>query len=393
VTFEQAAAPLAGAEPEGARPPRAAAARLRSVTTLDDLDRVGRIAVVRALPGVGDMICAVPALRTLRRRYPDARIGLVGLWSSRWMLDAYPHYIDELLPIDGLPLLCPPPADVEGALAALAEARRQRFDLAIQLHGNGALSNLVTAMIGARRSLVHRLPDQPAPEDALAVLYPDRGHEVVRLLELVDRLGVIGEAHLEPPDPAACAGGAALVAELRVPPQGFAVLHPGASHPRRRWSVAGFAALAGWLLDRNLVVVATGTEAEREVVDELRRREPAVVDLCGRTSVNDLAGVLAAARLVVSNDTGVSHLAAAVRTPSVVTFLGDDPGRWAPLDSVRHRLVPLAHVPEGDASGQGERALPPPCSASTELLQVEVATVIDAVADQLGRFGPPAPRR
>jgi ADP-heptose:LPS heptosyltransferase len=390
VTFEQAAEPLVGAEPSGNGPP-ATTARLHSVTTLEDLDRVGRIAVVRALPGIGDMICAVPALRTLRRRYPDARIGLVGLWSSRWMLDAYPHYIDELLPIDGLPLLCPPPADVEGALTALAEARRQRFDLAIQLHGNGSLSNLVTAMIGARRSLVHHLPDQPAPEGALAVAYPDRGHEVVRLLELVDRLGVIGEAHLEAPDPAACAGGAALVAELRVPPQGFAVLHPGASRPDRRWSVAGFAALARWLLDRDLLVVATGTEGERDVVDELRRRVPAVVDLCGRTGVNELAGVLAAARLVVCNDTGVSHLAAAVRTPSVVTFLGDDPGRWAPLDSVRHRLVPLAHVPEGWTGGQGERELPPPCAASTELLQVEVATVIDAAADQLVRFGPPVP--
>jgi ADP-heptose:LPS heptosyltransferase len=388
VTSEQAAVQLPGTG--GVRPLAGPATRLRPVTTLDDLDRVGRIAVLRALPGIGDMICAVPALRTLRRRYPDARVGLVGLWSSRWMLDAYPHYIDELLPIDGLPLLCPPPTDVDGALDALAEARRQRFDLAIQLHGNGSLSNLVTTMIGARRCLVHHLPDQPAPEGALAVPYPERGHEVVRLLELVDRLGVLGEAHLEPPDPAAQAGGAALVDELRVPPQGFAVIHPGASHPSRRWSLAGFAALAGWLLDHDLAVVATGTESEHDLVDELRRREPDVVDLCGRTGVNDLAGVLAAARLVVSNDTGVSHLAAAVRTPSVVTFLGDDPGRWAPLDSVRHRLVPLAHRPEGPTGPQAiVRESAGHCPPSADLLHVELATVIDAVADQLARFGPP----
>lgn len=378
--------------PEGGRPPAGPATRLRPVTTRDDLDRVGSIAVLRALPGVGDMLCAVPALRTLRRRYPDARIGLVGLWSSRWMLDAYPRYVDELLPIDGLPMLCPPPDDVEGAMAALAEARRQRFDLAVQLHGDGSLSNLVTAMIGARHSLVHHPLDRPAPEGAMAVPYPARGHEVVRLLELVDRLGVVGEAHLEPPDPAAQAAGASLVAGLAVPPEGFVVLHPGASHPGRRWSVAGFAAVAGWLVDRGLAVVVTGTEDEQDLVDEIRRHEPTMVDLCGRTGVNDLAGLLGGARLVVSNDTGVAHLAAAVRAPSVVTFLGDDPGRWAPLDSVRHRLVPLAHVPEGhvpEGHGDARGGCPPPCA---DLLHVELATVIDAVADQLARFGPPPAR-
>jgi ADP-heptose:LPS heptosyltransferase len=394
----EAAAHLAA--PQGVRPPAGPTTRLRPVTTRDDLERVGSIAVLRALPGVGDMLCAVPALRTLRRRYPDARIGLVGLWSSRWMLDAYPGYVDELLPIDGLPLLCPPPADVEGAMAALAEARRQRFDLAVQLHGDGSLSNLVTAMIGARHALVHHPLDRPAPEGAMAVPYPGRGHEVVRLLELVDRLGVVGEAHLEPPDPAAQLPGAQLVAGLSVPPEGFAVIHPGASTASRRWSVAGFAAVASWLLDHDVAVVVTGTESEQELVDEIRRREPAIVDLCGRTGVNELAGVITSARLVVTNDTGVAHLAAAVRAPSVVTFLGDDPGRWAPLDSVRHRLVPLAHVPEGDGDDSsssypsssappGASDRPPPCA---DLLHVELATVIDAVAEQLGRFGPEGTR-
>jgi len=360
--------------------------RLRPVAALADLDRVGRIAVLRALPGVGDMICAVPALRTLRRRYPDARIGLVGLWSSRWMLDAYPHYVDELLPIDGLPMLCPPPADLEGAMAALAEARRQRFDLAIQLHGDGSISNLVTAMLGARTCLVHHLPGSPAPEGAIAVRYPDRGHEVARLLELADHVGMPGEARLEPPHPAARAAGAAMVEELALPPAGFAVVHPGASTSARRWSVAGFATVARWLLDRGLAVVATGTDDERDVVDELRRRVPAVADLCGRTGVNDLAGVLAAARLVVSNDTGVAHLAAAVRAPSVVTFLGDDLGRWAPLDSVRHRVVPLAHLPEGEPGGDARGATDPPAQPAGGLLRAELAAVVDAVAEQLHRF-------
>ncbi len=369
---------------------------------MPELDRIDHIAMLRALPGLGDMVCAVPALRAVRQRFPRARVALIGLWSSRWMLDGYPHYVDELLPVDGLPLLCPPPADTEGAMAALNAARDQRFDLAIQLHGDGTLSNLVTALIGARGCLVHHLPGQPAPEGAIAVTYAGRGHEIVRLLDLVEHLGVVGDAQLEPPSYESQASGRQLVATLPVASGGLAVLHPGASSPARRWPPAGFAAVARYLLERDVVVVATGTQDERPLVEEVCRREPGVIDLCGHTGVCDLAGVLSGARLVVSNDTGIAHLAAAVRVPSVVTFLGDDPGRWAPIDSVRHRVVLLANLPEarvGAPAGAGESAgwagggglaLPGVAEATPRgLLDGELSAVLGAVADQLASFPPP----
>jgi ADP-heptose:LPS heptosyltransferase len=386
----------AGLAPAGRTPPRPAPPRLRPVADTDDamadLDHIEHIAVLRALPGVGDMVCAVPALRALRDRFPRARIALIGLWSSRWMLDAYPQYVDELLPVDGLPMLCPPPADVEGAMAALAAARQGHVDLAVQLHGDGSLSNLVTTLIGATRQLVHHRPEQPPPEGALAVPYADRGHEIVRLLDLVEHLGVVGDATLEPPVHESMAGGRAIVATLPLAGGGFAVLHPGASDPRRRWPPAGFAAVARWLLERDVAVVATGTPSERPVVEELCRREPGVIDLCGRTDVCALAGVLAAARLVVSNDTGVAHLAAAVRAPSVVTFLGDDPGRWAPLDSVRHRVVPLAHgFGKDDGPGAGETLGAPGGPPMRGLLDGELAAVLGAVSEQLAAFPPVHP--
>jgi ADP-heptose:LPS heptosyltransferase len=378
--------------------------RLRPVAEPDDrmadLDHIDHIAVLRALPGLGDMVCAVPSLRALRHRFPRARVALIGLWSSRWMLDGYPHYLDELLPIDGLPLLCPPPPDTEGAMAALNAAREQRFDLAVQLHGDGSLSNLVTTLLGARANLVHHLPGQPAPEGAIAVPYAGRGHEVVRLLDLVEHLGVVGDAQLEPPTYESQGPGRQLVATLPVASGGLAVLHPGASTPARRWPAAGFAAVARYLLERDIVVVATGTESERPVVEELCRREPGVIDLCGHTGACDLAGVLSGARLVVSNDTGVAHLAAAVRAPSVVTFLGDDPGRWAPIDSVRHRVVLLANLPEarrgtglvestGWAGGGAVMPVLPGEAPARGLLDGELAAVLGAVADQLASFPPP----
>jgi ADP-heptose:LPS heptosyltransferase len=67
------------------------------------------------------------------------------------------------------------------------------------------------------------------------------------------------------------------------------------------------------------------------------------IDLAGKTTLGGLAALVARARLVVCNDTGVSHLAAALRTPTVVIASGSDTRRWSPVDRTLHRV--LAHYP------------------------------------------------
>jgi ADP-heptose:LPS heptosyltransferase len=122
-------------------------------------------------------------------------------------------------------------------------------------------------------------------------------------------------------------------------------IHPGAGQPARRWPAEQFAAVADALAGRGFRVVLTGTADEAgltQAVAAKSARRP--IDMAGRTSLGALGVLLSRARLVVCNDTGVSHLAAALRVPSVViftrTFLsGPTPGRWAPLDRELHRVV------------------------------------------------------
>src|SRR5262249_19792738 len=116
--------------------------------------------------------------------------------------------------------------------------------------------------------------------------------------------------------------------------------HPGASAAARRWPAGRFAAVAGWLGRQGWRVVLTGTAGEAGLTAAVARAAgvPAL-DLAGRTDLGMAAALRGGARLLVCNDTGVSHLAAAVRTPSVVVSTGDNPARWAPVDRGRHRVL------------------------------------------------------
>jgi ADP-heptose:LPS heptosyltransferase len=154
----------------------------------------------------------------------------------------------------------------------------------------------------------------------------------------------------------------------------YVCLHPGASRPENRWDPAAFAAVGDHLAARGLRIVLTGAAAERDVVATVaRRRRGPSLDLAGRTSVGSLAALFAGAALVVSNDTGAAHLAAAVGAPSVIVFAPDgDPVRWAPLDRGRHRaVVPPAATTTGPSSPTPDRAWP------------SVAAVLGAVDDRL----------
>ncbi|MGA9381330.1 MAG: glycosyltransferase family 9 protein, partial [Phormidium sp.] len=115
---------------------------------------------------------------------------------------------------------------------------------------------------------------------------------------------------------------------------------PGASTPLRCWSPTGFAAVGDALANLGLRVVFTGSQHEIELTKSVAAKMQAEsLNLAGRTILGALATLLTRARLVICNDTGVSHLAAALKVPSVVVFTISDPDRWAPLNDVLHRAI------------------------------------------------------
>ncbi len=300
-----------------------------------------RIAVLRALQ-LGDLLCAVPALRALRTGWPEAEIVLVGLPWARSFVERFGHYLDGFREFPGWPGLPERPPQVERLPAFLAAMQAERFDLAVQLHGSGPFVNPLTVLFGARRCAGFYLPGDFCPDPDLFLPWPDRGLEIRRLLRLTEFLGLPTPSEdlefpllpqdFEEVDRLTAPGG------LR--PGKYVCVHPGASTPARRWPAGHFASVAAALSGRGLGVVLTGTAAEAGLTRALAAALPCpCLDMAGRTTLGGVAALLAGARLLVCNDTGVSHLAAALGVPSVVVSTGDNPARWAPADGRRHRVL------------------------------------------------------
>lgn len=299
-----------------------------------------KIAVFRALQ-LGDMLCAVPALRALRAAAPLSHITLIGLPWAATFVKRFGMYLDDLLVFPGFPAFPEQPAHLNAVPHFLSEAQRQRFDLAIQMHGSGPLSNPLTVLFAAERCAGFHVPGQYCPDPRSFLPWEEREHEVLRNLRLLEHLGVRRQGeYLE--FPLADADYRTLQrSQINLPPPGtYVCIHPGARLPSRRWLPQRFAEVADRLAAGGMKIVLTGAQDEAEVVRAVRgsMRMPAL-DLCGKTDLGALGALLAQARLVVTNDTGISHMAAAVATPSVVVSCGSDPARWAPLDMERHAVI------------------------------------------------------
>ncbi|WP_341718629.1 glycosyltransferase family 9 protein [Micromonospora sp. FIMYZ51] len=280
---------------------------------------VARIAVLRA-NALGDFIFVLPALEALRAAYPAAEIVLLGApWHAALWRDR-PGPVDRVLVVPPAPGIR---AATDGEATAgivdfLADVRAEHFDLALQLHGGGANSNPLVAALGARVTAGLRAEDAPPLDRWLRYVYYQP--EVIRYLEVAALVGapattIIPTLAVTDPDRAEARR------VLGAPERPRVALHPGATDTRRRWPTDRFAGVARVLHADGYQVLVTGTPAEQDVVDEVVAAAGVPIrPLVGTLSLGGLAACYADCALVISNDTGPLHLAAAVGAPTVGIF-------------------------------------------------------------------------
>jgi ADP-heptose:LPS heptosyltransferase len=300
---------------------------------------ISNIAIFRALQ-LGDMLCAIPAIRALRKAYPHVRITLIGLPWATALQKRFPQYFDDFLSFPGYPGL--PEQNFDQTLfdGFLQKVQSLKFDLVLQMQGNGTIVNQLIRSFGARY-LAGFSPGQqkPAPNEFF-LPYPNHGPEIMRHLDLMAFLGI-------PPD------GTDLefplfkadVEELKnlklpVKPGQYICLHPGSRGNWRQWPPLYFAALGDYCVKNNCQVVITGTKEEIPVVAEVvNLMKSAPIVAAGKTSLGAVAVLIDQAYALISNCTGVAHIAAALKTQSVVISMDGESERWAPLNKELHVSV------------------------------------------------------
>ena len=307
----------------------------------------GSVAVFRALY-LGDMLCAVPALRALRAAMPRARIVLVGLpWAAQFAR-RYNAYIDDFIAFPGHPDLPEQPVLPYAQEEFYSHMRAQGFALALQMHGSGEVSNDIVGAFGARTQAGYGTVGNSLCGSVHAFPYPRHGPEPLRLLRLVRWLGAeIASCRMEFPlmpedwDELARTGVARGLGA-----GSYVCVHAGARTRDKCWPTVRFAEVADRLaFDHGLKVVLTGSSSEADLADAVAADMSApAINATVPMSVGAMAALMRGGRLLICNDTGVSHIAAGLGLKSVVIFSKADIGRWAPLNRRLHRCI---RDPEG----------------------------------------------
>jgi len=285
---------------------------------------------------LGDIVLALPALSALRRSFPDARISWLVRPEFASLLKNHPHLTETIL-FDRkfLGKSWYNPRAFASLLSLIWRLRRSKFDAVIDLQGLFRTASL-SWLSGCRkrfgmtnaRELAHIFYTHKIPQDQDCI------HLVDYYLKIIQAVGVsdIGVQFILPQDPASADSISRLLASRSISPDNYAVFIPTSAHSDKRWPVGRFAALADKISSRfDLSIIATGTASEGSDVERLKNlANVPIANLTGLTNLSELIALLKAAKLVVSNDTGPGHIAAALGTPLVLIFGRSNPARVAP---------------------------------------------------------------
>jgi ADP-heptose:LPS heptosyltransferase len=307
-----------------------------------DWAQVRRVLLVR-LRSIGDTVLMTPCLQALNEWQPGIEIGVVTEPLAAPVLQGHP-LVDHLF-VTG--------KSAASRLGLVTRLRRQRFDLAFNLHG-GTTAMMLTAVSGARHTIAYRgqrgswLLNKRAPAPTV-IFGREHIHSVEQQLALLKwagvslpdspRLSIATDSNAAASVRARLVGTgmtASTLASVR-----FAIVAPGAAFDSKRWANRGFAAVidhldSRWQLE-SLVIAGPGQERIATEVAKASRAHPRTLLTISLAELTALVGNFGC--VFVGNDSGPMHIAAALGCPLVAVFGSSNPDVWHPWTDTAYRVL------------------------------------------------------
>jgi len=295
--------------------------------------------LLRAPNWLGDAVMALPAVRALKRTHPGTELSVAAPAALAPLWAACP-FVDRVIPL----------AHPRRYRSTVPVLRRERFTMAL------LFPNSFRSAFEARRAGIGQLVAFDTPWRNLLVSHrvlrrpfdPRRLHQSYDYLHLVSALGAPHAPDLEEGEPVE--GGLLRIAKTADLPASEIepapiVICPGAAYgPAKRWPAARFAEVGRALAERHAApIVVMGAGGDAPAAAEVAAAIPGARDLAGKTDLAAFMATIARARLVVTNDSGAMHLAAAFGTPGVAIFGSTEPRLTGPIDPCVR--VERFHVP------------------------------------------------
>ena len=287
---------------------------------------------------LGDIVLALPALTALRKSFPDAKISWLIRPDFAALLENHPH-LTEIIHFDrkflGKAWFHP---GASGSLVSLIRRlRRAKFDAVIDFQGLFRTASLAW-LSGCKKRYGMSKARELAP-----FFYTHKITQTQDCIHMVDYylkiIKTAGASQLDvefvlPHHPEAADSVGRLLESHGIAHDNYVVFVPGSAHEDKRWPVERFAALAEKISSQfGLSLIAIGSSNEASLGERLKTlANVPIANLAGQTSLSELIALLKRSRLVVSNDTGPGHIAAALGTPLVLMFSWSNPARIAPYE-------------------------------------------------------------
>lgn len=304
---------------------------------------IKKIALLRALQ-LGDFLCAIPAIRALRKSYPHAHISWIGLPGNEHLQKRFAHYLDEFICFPGYPGLPEQAIHPKTILSFIQGMEERSFDLVLQMQGNGTYVNELVTLLNARYCAGFYLENNFRPNDEYFIPYPTHLHEIDRHLALMNHLNVVSVGtDLEFPF---FQESSLMDTEPRLTQRPYVCIHPGSRGSWRQWAPENFAKVADYCIKLGYHIVLTGSKDEVKIANSVASRMKFMpFILAGKTNLDEMATLLTNAKGLIANCTGVAHMAYALNTPSVIISMDGEPYRWAPK-SDKQQMINWLETPD-----------------------------------------------